>query len=171
MLTKLAELYNRQDIVDGYMYGVFNYINYFDLLSRFQLDAHKSYQLRIIKRRSYIIEYSISAQYHIDNKLHRYNDKPAIEWSIGSKEWFQNGTLYRDNDKPAVEWSDGSKYWYQNGKCHRDNDKPAVEYPNGRKEWWQNDKLHRDNDKPAVEWSDGSKDWYQNGVFIRRSKN
>jgi hypothetical protein len=57
MLTKLAEIYNRQDIVDGYKYGVFNYISYFDLLSRFKLDDYKSYQLRIIKKRRYVINH------------------------------------------------------------------------------------------------------------------
>ena len=44
MLNKLAELYNRQDIVDGYMYGVFNYINYFDLLNK---EDHLQFFLRI----------------------------------------------------------------------------------------------------------------------------
>ena len=125
MLTKLAEIYNRQDIVDD----------------------HKSYQVRIIKRRSYIVNHDNRTEYYIDNKLHR------------------------DNDKPAREWSNGSKSWWQNGKLHRDNDKPAVEYSSGTKWWFQNDKLHRNNDKPAVEWSNGSKEWWQNDVFIRSSEN
>jgi hypothetical protein len=92
MLTKLAEIYNRQDIVDD----------------------HKSYQARIIKRRSYIIKRINSISYIIDNKIHR------------------------DNDKPSVEYEDGTKYWYKNGKRHRDNDKPSVEDVNGTKEWYQN---------------------------------
>jgi hypothetical protein len=126
---------------------VFNYLDYFDLLSRFKIYEYKSYQLRIIKRRSYVIKRINLIDYYIDNKSHRDNDKPAIEYANGSKEWYQHGKLHRDNDQPAVERSDGSKYWYQNGK------------------------LHRDNDKPAREWSDGSKWWYQNGVFIRSSEN
>ena len=174
MLTKLAEIYNRRDIVDAYKYGVFNYLDYFDLLSRFKIDEYKSYQLRIIKRRSYAvncINIINRVEYYIDNILHRDNDKPAIEWSNGRKEWLQNGKIHRDNDKPAIEWSNGRKEWWQNGKIHRDNDKPAVEYADGTKYWYQNDKRHRDNDKPAIEWLDGSKWWYQNGVLIRSSKN
>jgi hypothetical protein len=105
------------------MYGVFNYLDYFDLLSRFKIDEYKSYQLRIIKRRSYSIkrinriEYRI--EYRIDDKLHRDNDKPAREWSDGSKEWWLNGELHRNNDKPAIEFLNGSKSWYQNGTCIR----------------------------------------------------
>jgi hypothetical protein len=171
MLNKLAEIYNRQDIVDVYKYGVFNYIDYFDLLSRFKIDEHNSYQVRIIKRRSYVVKRINLIEHCIDNKRHRDNDKPAVEWSDGSKEWYQNDKLHRDNDKPAIEYSDGSKYWYLHGKCHRNNDKPAVEYSYGTKAWYQNGKLHRGNDKPAVEWPDGRKAWFQNGVFIRRSEN
>jgi hypothetical protein len=117
------------------------------LLSRFKIDEYKSYQLRIIKRRSYVVNDIYNIGYHIDNKLHR------------------------DNDKPAIEYASGSKEWYQNGKRHRGNDKPAVEYADGIKEWWSNGKLHRDNDEPAIEFSDGSKSWYQNGTCIRHSKN
>jgi hypothetical protein len=143
MLTKLAEIYNRQDIVDVYKYGVFNYINYFDLLSRFKIYEHKSYQLRIIKRRGYIINDYIHnrTEYCIDDKLHR------------------------DNDKPAIENESGTKEWYQNGKLHRDNDKPAVEYADGTRSWWKNGKRYRDDHKPLIEWSDGSEWWYHNGKF------
>jgi hypothetical protein len=174
MLTKLAELYNRQDIVDGYKYGVFNYIDYFDLLSRFKIYEYKAYQVRIIKRRSYAvncINIINRVEYYIDNILHRDNDKPAIEWSNGRKEWLQNGKLHRDDDRPASEYASGSKEWWQNGELHRDNDKPAVEYIGGTKWWFQNGKQHRDNDKPAIEHADGRKEWWQNDVFIRSSKN
>ena len=163
MLTKLAELYNRQDIVDGYMYGVFNYISYFELLSRFKIDEYKSYRLRIIKIRSYVVNCFVYISYNIDNKIHKDNDIPAIKCRDGSRHWYQNGELHRDNDKPAIECVDGSKSWWQNGKRHRYNDNPAIEYANGTKFWYQNDELHRDNDKPAEEWADGTKAWYQNG--------
>jgi hypothetical protein len=146
MLTKLADIYNRQDIVDAYKYGVFNYLDYFDLLSRFKIDEYKSYQLRIIKRRSYIMNLINRIEYCIDNKLHRDNDKPAVEWSRGTKKWYQNDRLHRINDMPAVEWSDGTKWWFQNGKLHRDNDRPAVEFSNGSKEWWQNDVFIRSSE-------------------------
>ena len=171
MFTKLAEIYNRQDIVDVYKYGVFNYLDYFDLLSRFKIDEYKSYQLRIIKRRSYIDIRIIYISYNIDNKIHRDYDKPAIIWIDGSKWWYQNGNIHRDDDKPAVEYANGTKAWYQNGNKHRDNDKPAIEYANGTKEWYQNGKIHRDNDKPSVEYADGTKEWYKNNEFVRFSKN
>jgi hypothetical protein len=167
MLNKLAELYNRQDIVDAYKYGVFNYIGYFELLSRFKIDECRPYQLRIIKRRSYTFNNINRIYYKIDNKIHRDNDKPAIEWSDGKKEWYQNDERHRDNDKPAIEFASGTKFWYQNGKLHRDNDKPAIEHANGTKEWYQNGNQHRDNDKPAIEFASGTKFWYQNGKIYR----
>ena len=153
MLDKIADLYNRQDMVDLYKYGVFNYINYFDLLSRFKISEYKTHHLQIIKRRSYIIKENKSIKYKIDNKLHRDGDKPAIEYADGRKDWYQNG-----------------KFWCKNGKLHRDNDKPAVEYADGAKFWYQNGKLHRSNDKPAIEYANGTKEWYQNDVFIRWSQ-
>ena len=43
---------------------------------------------------------------------HRTNG-PAVEYSSGTKFWYQNGQLHR-TDGPAVEWADGSKEWYIN---------------------------------------------------------
>jgi len=98
------------------------------------------------------------------------NDEPPTEIdSNGNKFWYDvKGQLHRDNDKPAVEWASGTKEWFVNEKRHRDNDKPAIEWVSGDKEWWVNGQLHRDNDKPAVEWADGYKAWWENGKFIRR---
>ena len=47
------------------------------------------------------------------NQLHR-TDGPAIEWTSGHKEWWQNGQLHR-TDGPAIMWPDGHKWWYING--------------------------------------------------------
>jgi len=91
--------------------------------------------------------------------LHRENDKPAIEDSNGTKEWYKNGKLHRENDKPAIEDSSGTKYWYKEGKLHRENDLPAFEHSSGTKCWYKEDKLHRENDLPAIEHSFGSKCW------------
>ena len=53
----------------------------------------------------------------------------------GNKYWEnEEGELHR-TDGPAIEFSNGSKFWYQNGKRHRE-DGPAVEYANGEKEFW-----------------------------------
>ena len=35
-------------------------------------------------------------------------------------EWYQNDK-YHCNDGPSIEWSDGTKFWYQNGKVHRED--------------------------------------------------
>jgi hypothetical protein len=50
--------------------------------------------------------------------------------------WYVNNKLHRDNDLPAIEWIDGSKSWYINGKLHREDNKPAVEHSDGWKYWW-----------------------------------
>ena len=50
-------------------------------------------------------------------KLHRL-DGPAIEYSAGSRAWYQNGQLHRLGG-PALEYADGSREWYQNGQRHR----------------------------------------------------
>jgi hypothetical protein len=30
--------------------------------------------------------------------------------------WYKNSLRHKDNDKPAIEYVDGTKEWYQNGK-------------------------------------------------------
>ena len=97
--------------------------------------------------------------YNTAGQLHR-TDGPAVEYSNGAKEWWQNDLRHR-MDGPAVEYPSGRRFWYQNGQLHR-TDGPAIEYANGRKEWCQNDQLHR-TDGPAIEWADGSRMWYING--------
>ena len=62
---------------------------------------------------------------------------------------------------PAIEYSSGSREWWQNGKRHR-VDGPAVEYNDGHRAWFQNGLLHR-LDGPAIEYGDGSSEWYING--------
>jgi len=47
-------------------------------------------------------------------QLHRI-DGPAIEWSNGTFDWYQEGRLHR-LDGPAIEYIDGSKGWYIEGK-------------------------------------------------------
>ena len=68
----------------------------------------------------------------------------------------------------CVEYTDGSKEWYQNGKLHR-TDGPAIEWASGNKYWYVNDKLHR-TDGPAVEWTSGEKFWYIDGNEYSFSK-
>ena len=82
--------------------------------------------------------------------------------------YYLDGKLHRENDKPAIEWADGTKsWWYRKGQHHRENDKPAVEWAHGTKEWWYKGQLHRENGKPAVEGVDGMKEWWVNGKRIK----
>lgn len=62
---------------------------------------------------------------------------------------------------PAIEYTNGRRDWYQNGQFHR-LDGPAIEYTTGEKFWYQNDLLHR-LDGPAVERPDGYRAWYIDG--------
>jgi hypothetical protein len=104
--------------------------------------------------------------YNSAKKCHRDNDKPAITYTNGDKEWFIDGKHHRDGDKPSCEYS-SKKLWHTNGILTRDNDLPAIEYTNGDKYWYKDAKLHRDNDLPAVEKVDGYKEWYQHGLKHR----
>jgi hypothetical protein len=97
--------------------------------------------------------------YNSNNQLHR-KDGPAIEYAIGTKEWWVNGMRHR-LDGPAVEYADGTKAWWVNGELHRE-DGPAAEWVNGAKEWYLNGERHR-LDGPAVEYANGTKEWYLNG--------
>ena len=61
-----------------------------------------------------------------------------IEVNTYGTRWYRNamGQLHRD-DGPAVEWSNGTKSWYQNGLRHR-TDGPAIEYSDVGKAWFIN---------------------------------
>ena len=58
----------------------------------------------------------------------------------GTKSWWLNDKRHRDNGLPAIEYVDGSKLWWLNGKQHRENGLPAIEYVDGTKSWWLNDR-------------------------------
>lgn len=97
----------------------------------------------------------------VNNCLHRTDDKPAIEYEDGDKEWYFNNKRHRaeSGDKPAVEYVDGYKAWYLHDKLHRSNDKPAIE-GNGQKEWWINGKRHRSCGQPAIVRANGNQEWW-----------
>jgi hypothetical protein len=95
------------------------------------------------------------------------NSKYECKKDENRTNWYVNGKIHRDNDRPAIEYADGYKAWFINGRRHRDYDLPAVEHPTGTKEWYVNGRLHRDNDKPAVERSNGNKEWWVNDKLIR----
>ena len=68
-----------------------------------------------------------------DGRLHRMHG-PAIEYSDGGSEWFQNG-LYHRIAGPAVECADGSEFWYQKGRLHR-LDGPAIQCGGNVYRWY-----------------------------------
>ena len=78
------------------------------------------------------------------NKIFEENRKYIIDTmtkiviSPEKKEWYLNEKLHRENDKPAIEDANGYKVWYFNGKRHRENEKPAIERENGDKFWFIN---------------------------------
>ena len=47
-------------------------------------------------------------------QFHRIHG-PAVIYSDGCEDWFQNGLLHRE-DGPAVIVNDGRKYWYFNNE-------------------------------------------------------
>ena len=88
-----------------------------------------------------------------EHTLHRL-DGPAVEWSDGSREWYQNGQLHRV-DGPAFERSDGYCAWFQNGWLHSERG-PTVIDEKGAKEYWLNGVWHTEESwrvatQPAVE--------------------
>lgn len=109
---------------------------------------------------------------------HRSNDKPALVYANGRKEWWCYGVRHRDNE-PAVINEDGTKEWWFHGRLHRING-PAIEKPNGGYEWYFHGNRHRGNGLPAVitknpddtEYCSNddnflTKAWWENGVRHR----
>ena len=67
-----------------------------------------------LKYRVVIDSYGNRLYYNSAGKWHRENG-PAIEWSNGTKSWYQNGKRHRI-DGAAIEYSDGDKVWFINGE-------------------------------------------------------
>jgi hypothetical protein len=49
--------------------------------------------------------------YYKDDKLHSYNDLPAVEFATGTKEWYKNGKAHRLSG-PATIFCDGREGFY-----------------------------------------------------------
>jgi len=58
----------------------------------------------------------------------------------GTRRYFNSANQLHRIDGPAIEWAIGTKEWWQNGQRHRTVG-PAVELPSGGKEWWINGKF------------------------------
>jgi hypothetical protein len=104
-----------------------------------------------------------------ESQLKRVLDElnPTEIDSNGTKIWKnKEGQYHRLNDKPAVEYFGGGKEWWINGKRHRENDKPAVEWKNGEKEWYINDKfIKRNYDSNETIYNDKFFDWFGDEII------
>jgi hypothetical protein len=85
------------------------------------ISYRESQLLDLINKPTEITSYGTKKWKNKEGKYHRGNDKPAVEWVDGRKDWYINGLRHRENDKPAIEYSDGSKLWYINGKFIKQN--------------------------------------------------
>ena len=61
--------------------------------------------------------------------------------TLGHKKWYKDDKLHRENDLPAIEYSNGNKCWFINDKLHRLNG-PAIEWTDSSKEYWINNKRY-----------------------------
>jgi hypothetical protein len=69
------------------------------------------------------------------NKWIDYDNSYTDIWGDGTKGWRnEDGQLHSENDKPALIFKDGTKEWYYYDILHR-LDGPAIEYENGDKVW------------------------------------
>ena len=86
----------------------------------------------------------------------------------GNRFYCNNAGKWHRENGPAIEWSNGTKVWYQNGLRHR-TDGAAIEWTSGTKEWYQDGQLHR-TDGPAIEYADGDKWWFINGERLNEAE-
>ena len=66
-----------------------------------------------------MVEYKVKVykdrtEWYLNDKLHRENGLPAIEYADAYKAWCINGKRHRE-DGAAIEWSNGDKSWFLNG--------------------------------------------------------
>lgn len=120
--------------------------------------------LNTIKNKREIVEQHFMLNNRNKNILHKV-DGPAVVWSDGSCEYFQNGIIHNENGPALVEKTSSytRSLWYVNGNLHRE-DGPALEHvtQNGDKnyyEYWVDGKKHR-TDGPTVIHPSKTEIWY-----------
>jgi hypothetical protein len=100
----------------------------------------------------------------VSNKLlHQTNDREAIRWANGDREWARYGLMHRDGGKPSFEGANGARGWQVDGLTHR-HDGPACIDAIGTEAWYQRGYLHRE-DGAALTQLDGG--W----AFIDHDRN
>jgi hypothetical protein len=73
-----------------------------------------SFLMRMKMKFININKYSYNSKL-IDNIIIFSKLSNGIEY-LYYKQWYKNGLRHRENDKPAVEWKNGEKEWYINDK-------------------------------------------------------
>ena len=130
-------------------------------------------------------EVFVSREWWINGHCHRVG-KPAVEYSCGSKYYYEYGNLHR-LDGPAIDTIENQE-WFVDGRRHRENGLPAVsqklgdfyeKFLNGDNsagygevkiilEWWCDGKRTREDDLPAYIGPD-KMEWWENGVLHREN--
>ena len=72
-----------------------------------------------------------------------YKIVPILNYIISEK----NGKLHSYDDKPAVIYEDGTREWVKEGKTHRENGKPAIIYGGTNHKKYFEDGLEIDDKK------------------------
>jgi hypothetical protein len=104
------------------------------LVSKYFNKTLRTYRSKIIDHYTMINVQSAYIAYRFCGMLHNVNDQPAL-WRVHCKEWFQYGYAHRDDDKPAVEYTNGRREWFRWNERHRING-PAVITADGSVEYW-----------------------------------
>jgi hypothetical protein len=68
-------------------------------------------------------------------------DSEMFETPDGNKFWKNRAGKWHRLDGPAIEYSNGTKYWFNNGLYHR-IDGPAIEYATGTKAYYLMGKIY-----------------------------
>ncbi len=129
----------------------------------------------------------------ITNKqVHRDDDRPAIIFTDGCKEWLKEGKCHRETG-PASIFANGTERYFLDDICiskekwedkiwqknigndtaeyyaqFEAEDPPTEITVNGTKYWRNlNNQLHRGNDRPAIIWRSGDLAFYKNGKTHR----
>ena len=98
-------------------------------------------------------------------------EKYIVEIHKNATYWMnEKGQFHRLGGLPAVEYTDGSKLYYENGRHHRLGGLPAAEYADGYKEYWENGTRHRLGGLPAVEDADGYKEYWIEGKQVTEAE-
>lgn len=137
-------------------------------------------------------KYDTNETFDSNNRLHSFNDQPAVVKSRGKKSkleiWYKHGKIHRDDDKPAIVKKHykgvyKEKVWYQNDIIKRgNNEKHALErviikYASSGKTksciWYCGGVIHRKFLPAIVTYNDGDlaeQIWVQHGELYREPK-